>query len=70
VITPSDYFGDGGLQFDVVNVNHNVHRCSIRIRHAHVECAYCDRRFVLNLEMFDKATHQQLQDHAARHRDA
>jgi hypothetical protein len=35
----------------------------------HVECVYCDRRFVLNLEIFELRTRQQLHDHAALHRD-
>lgn len=68
MITANDYLGGVGLQFDVVN--HYVRRCPIRIRHAHVECVHCDRRFVLNLEVFNATTRKQLQDHAAQHRDA
>ena len=67
VTESADYLGDGALQYDVLS-HVNVRRCPIQQRHTHVECAYCDRRFILNLEMFDAATAQRVHDHALVHR--
>ena len=67
MITPNDYLGVANLQFDMLT-HVNVRGCPIRRPHAHVECSYCDRRFVLDLEVFAETTRQRMQDHANTHR--
>lgn len=62
----SDYLGDLALQFDVVT-HVQVRHCPLTVPHAHVQCASCQQRFVLDLDTFDQALAALVRQHALSH---